>query len=52
MVTDASTFTNIAIAQRYYIQKEFRQNLSNVQTAGTNSFMSVSKVRLSFLRLS
>jgi hypothetical protein len=51
MVTDASIFTNIAVAQRYYIQIEFHQNLSNVQTAGINPFMPVSKVRLSFLRL-
>lgn len=52
MVIVASTFTNIAIAQQHYIEKVFHQNLSNVQTAGINSFTPVSKVRLPFLRLS
>ena len=33
MVIVTSTFTNIAIAQRHYIEIEFHQNLSNVQTA-------------------
>ena len=52
MIIVASTFTNITMAQRHYIETEFHQTLSNVQTAGINSFTSVSKVRLPLLRLS
>jgi hypothetical protein len=40
----AKTFTHIAIAQQHYIETEFHQNLSNVEMAGINSFMSVGKV--------